>query len=559
MDPRLTSSDAAVLYEKLKLATAGLSGKACIAAATTTLLELCQVPPDKFLPKLEDEPTKNPLPANTVMDVVRLLPGLEGEPTDELAGAAEMLHNKIIGGFGLLYMTQYFARVVAPGLGLTHPQIWLINAVRDRTWRDPATGATRDHVIVENGYKDLGRMIGCQARTVRNWLTGGEDGQPTSAVSCFMAEIKFDDKAFRSENPERFAEWRDKGTIALDVRRDEPVIGTLEKVDLAPSHGGKRFPRKCTDCGKDTWKGREAFILKEAVRKQARKDERDKIGLRKDQVLCVACAELRLHRELVPEDFEDMVSPEHRSALLKKRAGDFKSLKCELETLVSANLRLRSSKLETPENANLRLRSREGETPVSCELETLETAELRLTRRELETPFKSLNLSYPNAKDSPPSRTPPNGRSDQPPVAGGGTGNLAFWDFSFLMQNNAVRNVRQILAVQKANKMESGKVAERFVSWLLYGYSLHGSRIEDPVSLAVKRLKESVFLGAGGDIDRLAELRPYRLKAIFDKDFAGELFLDDGCPLEEEMYAVNFKELDGVHKRELYRRLFGAA
>jgi len=542
MDPRLSRADAAAIYDMLKQAAAGAAGKELVAVTTTTLLKLCQVEPDKYLPKLEDEPPASVVPATTVMDIVRLLLGMDGPLPEGLGDAAEMLHNKIIGGFGLLYMTQYFARVVAPGLGLTHPQVWLINAVRDRTWKDPSTGATRDYVIVENGYADLGRMVGCQARRVRDWLADDERGCPKSAVSCFLAEIKFDEAVFRRENPGRFAEWRDKGTIALDVRREEPVVSTLEENAQTNNHGGKRLPRKCADCGVDTWETGEAFVLKAEVRKSARKTDQDRIGLRRDQVLCVNCAENRLGRALVRDDFEDALSFERRSALLKDRTGSFESPRRELETLVDANLRPRSGNLETPTNSNL---------------ETLVSANLRLVQRELETPFKSLNLIPLISKDSPSNPSPIPGKTQRPTRKKGGVGKQAYWDLKFLLNNNQVRNEESILDLQKTRGTSVQKIASGFVSWLLYAYSPQGERIDDPVSLAVKRLQAGSHAGAGGDFDRLAGLRPYELKAIFDKDFAGDFTDNDGASVEEDMYMVNFQPLDGPHKRALYRRLFG--
>jgi hypothetical protein len=138
--------------------------------------------------------------------------------------------------------------------------------------------------------------------------------------------------------------------------------------------------------------------------------------------------------------------------------------------------------------------------------------------------------------------------------AGGG---LAFWDFDFLMANNQVAAARQIKDCQKKTGVSLGDLAAGFVSWLLYAYSPAGKRIDNPVALAVKRLRENGHAGPGGDFDILANLRPFALKALFDRDQAGTLWQIDDSKTKE-IYCVNYRELAAPRKHELYRRLFGA-
>ena len=135
-------------------------------------------------------------------------------------------------------------------------------------------------------------------------------------------------------------------------------------------------------------------------------------------------------------------------------------------------------------------------------------------------------------------------------------GNMAFWDFDFLMDNNSV-NPGSKVNLLKANKKFGRSIASLsagFVSWLLYSYSPAGSKISDPVGLAVKRLCENVNAGAGGEFNRLAKLNPFVLKTLFDSDLAG---VDLGESHEAEIYKLNFHDLQAIHKQELYRRLFG--
>jgi hypothetical protein len=144
------------------------------------------------------------------------------------------------------------------------------------------------------------------------------------------------------------------------------------------------------------------------------------------------------------------------------------------------------------------------------------------------------------------------------PAAGksGGMGNKAFWDFDFLTSNNSVNpgGKGNLLKTNKKFGRSISDLSGGFVSWLLYAYSPAGSKISDPVGLAIKRLCENVSAGAGGDFNRLAKLHPYALRALFDADMAG---MDSGESLEAGIYKLNFHDLQTIHKRELYRRLFG--
>ena len=155
----------------------------------------------------------------------------------------------------------------------------------------------------------------------------------------------------------------------------------------------------------------------------------------------------------------------------------------------------------------------------------------------------------------PPQETSP---APAQPTAGksGRMGNMAFWDFDYLMSNNSV-NPGSKVNLLKTNKKFGRSISSLstgFVSWLLYAYSPAGSKISDPVGLAIKRLCENVSAGAGGDFNRLAKLNPYALKSLFNADMAS---VNLGESLEAGIFTLNFHDLQAIHKRELYRRLFG--
>ena len=176
--------------------------------------------------------------------------------------------------------------------------------------------------------------------------------------------------------------------------------------------------------------------------------------------------------------------------------------------------------------------------------------------------FKSLNHFDPISNDSPSPQLPSREaetitvKKQQPAW---GMGNLAFWDFNFLMANNQVAKVAAIRQRQKQTDATIERLAQGFVSWLLYAYSPAGQTVDDPVALASKRLLQNISTGMGGDFDRLARPHPFELKAFFDWDFEGSLLLNPPNTAETDIYLVNFKDLSKPKKRELYRRLFGAS
>ena len=169
------------------------------------------------------------------------------------------------------------------------------------------------------------------------------------------------------------------------------------------------------------------------------------------------------------------------------------------------------------------------------------------------------NLNKPQSNPKEPQGSPPvrefvPGHQTR---QGGGRGNRqAFWDFEFLATNNLVQpgSKTELLRVNKKFGRDMAALSRGFVSWLLYAYSPAGARVKDPVALAVKRLREQVHAGSGGEVEHLAGLSPFRLQAIMDADLAG---LKIGEELEVELYERNFHDLEPKHKRELYARLFG--
>ncbi len=184
----------------------------------------------------------------------------------------------------------------------------------------------------------------------------------------------------------------------------------------------------------------------------------------------------------------------------------------------------------------------------------LDLDKVRLDIGQSETPLN--NLNKPLLNPYKPLESPPTAAAQSARRVG--VGSMAFWDFNFLMTNNAVDGgaAMNLLRINKEFGRDISSLARGFVSWLLYAYSPSGTKITDPVGLAVRRLQENVHAGAGGDLDRLADLKPYELRALFDADLADKL--DTEASIEAEIYAVNLASLRDEYKRQLRRRLFGA-
>ena len=183
------------------------------------------------------------------------------------------------------------------------------------------------------------------------------------------------------------------------------------------------------------------------------------------------------------------------------------------------------------------------------------TVKSSLTLKTNSQTLKPLTL---NPQPSAKAEIETEAETETTPAAGksGGMGNMAFWDFDFLTSNNSVNpgGKGNLLKTNKKFGRSISDLSGGFVSWLLYAYSPAGSKVSDPVGLAIKRLCENVSAGAGGDFNRLAKLTPYALRALFDADMAD---MDSGESLEAGIYKLNFHDLQPIYKRELYRRLFG--
>ena len=147
--------------------------------------------------------------------------------------------------------------------------------------------------------------------------------------------------------------------------------------------------------------------------------------------------------------------------------------------------------------------------------------------------------------------------SPSTPVKGKGrraVGNQVYWDFDFLASSFAInpKSRGRLLGVCKTHGITLTELSRSLAAWLLYTHSIQGARIENPVAVAVARVRENAPPPNG--FEMLAALRPGELKAIFVRDLDGRKL--PATP-EADLYAVYFGEVPAEHKRQLELMLFG--
>ncbi len=212
MSPRLTRRDLAVI-EKILTADVSMTVNKDEAkqAALNTLTRLAQSDVPSWIDM--DDVQVDGSNRRSLIEVVRYVLGLQGDVPDDLIKACEKLYTKIILAYGKLVMTHYFLKVVAPALRLSHPQMWLINVLRDRCWYDYGTGTHKEFAVVRGGVRTLARWAGVTDERVAEWLK-----DPIFSAFVRMADLDALDV------PDS---WRLTGTQIFLVSQTEPLLGEL--------------------------------------------------------------------------------------------------------------------------------------------------------------------------------------------------------------------------------------------------------------------------------------------------------------------------------------------
>ena len=248
MSPRLTRRDLAVI-EKILTADVSMTVNKDEAkqAALNTLTRLAQSDVPSWIDM--DNVQVDGYKRRSLIEVVRYALGLQGDVPDDLLKACEKLYTKIILAYGKLVMTHYFLKVVAPALRLSHPQMWLINVLRDRCWYDYETNTHKEFAVVRGGIKTLARWAGVTEKSVTGWLR-----DPVFSAFVRMANVDALDV------PDS---WRLSGTQIFLVSQTEPLLGelfdgqpwgksksALEKTRLDLGKNETRFGKSETGLGK---------------------------------------------------------------------------------------------------------------------------------------------------------------------------------------------------------------------------------------------------------------------------------------------------------------------
>ncbi|MBX3039043.1 MAG: hypothetical protein KF758_19180 [Anaerolineales bacterium] len=183
MTPRLTRSDASILYTRLKTLldqgeTLPVALKHLIANPDVMeLLEPMEViDPDKQF--------------HTVMDMVIAESG-EGY-SSEVDHLAQELQRKIINSLGNIHIPHYFILETIKRYHLTPAQAWIITVARDMAYLNTRTGERREVVTFKRGYEEMAALINSQRyKTVQAWLSKNWKTQQRGGdLTQFLIEIQ---------------------------------------------------------------------------------------------------------------------------------------------------------------------------------------------------------------------------------------------------------------------------------------------------------------------------------------------------------------------------------
>jgi hypothetical protein len=176
---------------------------------------------------------------------------------EDLRKLSERVTDRILRGFGKVLVTHYFLQNATRKYKLTHPQIWAIIALRDRSWYDHETRSQKDFALVRGGLSKLGSWVGVDRKTVRRWLQD----------PFFAAFVQVSDAAALSLD----AAWVGARTV-FRVRQEEPLEGDMgwDKVSTDAGQSEYRPGAKC-DTGWDkvsTEMGQSEYLLNNLIEPQ---------------------------------------------------------------------------------------------------------------------------------------------------------------------------------------------------------------------------------------------------------------------------------------------------
>ncbi len=244
MAPRLTRRDCATIELLLEQGICeAVNFDEARRYALNTLQRLTSESPGEFL---NQQPAPKTIGKNwprSIAEIVRRVLDLRGDIPQDLHEAAEQLQNRILNGFGRVFITHHFLKVVVPALGLTHPQAWAIIALRDRCWYDYKTRTQLDHAILSGGLDGLGELVGVDRKTVKRWMNHAGFRMFVSSIETFEL----------SELPDG---W-DPRTAIFTIRRDEPLRDEIaDKMSNDPDKVSNDLDKVSNDAGQSEQRSR---------------------------------------------------------------------------------------------------------------------------------------------------------------------------------------------------------------------------------------------------------------------------------------------------------------
>lgn len=237
MAPRLTRRDCATIELLLEQGICeAVNFEEAHRCAMNTLQRLTSESPGEFL---NQQPAPQTIGKNwprSVVEIVRRVLDLRGDIPQDLYEAAEKLQNRILNGFGRVFITHHFLKVVVPALGLTHPQAWAIIALRDRCWYDYKTRTQLDHAILSGGLDGLGELVGVDRKTVKRWMNHEGFRMFVSSIETFEL----------NDLPDG---W-DPRTAIFTIRQDEPLRDEIaDKMSNDPDKVSNGLDKVSNDAG----------------------------------------------------------------------------------------------------------------------------------------------------------------------------------------------------------------------------------------------------------------------------------------------------------------------
>lgn len=137
-------------------------------SAASVLGKACETPLTELIPVCTENPVNN-----EPMTVCKIVHDLFAQelPELELVALAQRLQLHLMPSRDLVLISLFFIEHILPFLGAG--PAWMLTILRDRCFVNPATGESRNRVIVKGGFAEIAGWIGFERpMTIYEWLNG---------------------------------------------------------------------------------------------------------------------------------------------------------------------------------------------------------------------------------------------------------------------------------------------------------------------------------------------------------------------------------------------------